>query len=229
MSDQPSPLIHAAMAKCLGEVEAVGKNRRNAQQGYAFRALADVYKACQSVLAANGVHFAPFAVCDYVCEKLERANGGISFHVTMLVEHRFYASDGSYIPCVTIGEATDTSDKASNKAMSASAKYALVQAFCLPEEDPDADADHSSPEVVAPKVEAKTADAKQPAPSEEAKAKEAKALDLVLAYKKTGENPATILAWVSKQLGKVVTSSKDLTIAELDSLIATANNQAAKL
>lgn len=140
-------MIHAAMAKCLGAIGSVGKNQQNKEQGYAYRALADVYRACQPVMAANGVHFAPFAIHDYKCDIFDRGSGKRAYHVTMLVEHRFYAADGSYIPVVTIGEATDFSDKASNKAMSASAKYALVQGFCLPEQDPEADADASHPEL----------------------------------------------------------------------------------
>ena len=220
-----TPQIHAAMTKCLAEVGSVGKLKKNQQQGYAFRALADVYKACQPVLAENGVHFAPYSVRDYQCEKFDRGDGRYSFHVTMLVEHRFYATDGSYIPVVTIGEATDTSDKASNKAMSASAKYALVQALCLPEEDPNADADHSSPEVSAPP---KTVEPTPKPPTEDDKAKAAKIRALVIAIKAAGIADADRKAWMSSELAKPVDSSKDLTIAELDTLLASAKNLGAK-
>ena len=41
----------------------------------------------------------------------------------------------------TYGEAMDSADKATNKAMSAAYKYAAIQAFCIPTEgDNDADA-----------------------------------------------------------------------------------------
>ena len=225
-----NPMIHIAMAKCMSEIGAVGKLGTNTDQKYKFRALADVYKSCQPVLAKNGVHFAPFNVLDYVCDKYDRETQyGVkyTFHVTMRVEHRFYASDGSYIPVVTIGEAIDFSDKASNKAMSASAKYALVQAFCLPEEDPEADADHGSPEVAAPKAAPKTSEVKQPAQDDEAKAKAAKVGDLALAYKATGDK-TPIIEWASKQLGKTITSSKDLSLTEIDSLTTAAKNLGAK-
>ena len=224
------PMIHAAMARCMAEIGAVGKNRENKEQKYAFRALADVYKSCQPVLARNGVHFAPYAIQDYVCHKYERETPygtKYTFHVTMKVEHRFYASDGSYIPVVTIGEATDFSDKASNKAMSASAKYALVQAFCLPEEDPDADADHSSPEIEVAKP--KVAEAPKPAPpTEDDKAKAAKVRALVIAIKKAGVADEDRLAWMSSELAKPVNSSKDLSVAELDTLLASAKNLGGK-
>jgi hypothetical protein len=194
MSDNTA-MIHAAMAKCLGEIGAVGKNLQNKEQGYAYRALADVYRACQPVMAANGVHFAPFAIHDYKCEGFDRGAGKRAYHVTMLVEHRFYAADGSYIPVVTIGEATDFSDKASNKAMSASAKYALVQGFCLPEQDPEADGDHSHPELDEfEKVWA---------------ALEARGIS----------DPAAMRAWCETTLARALPNAESLTLADLPKLL----------
>ena len=225
-----APLIHAALCAVMHEVGAVGKLGTNKDQKYPFRRIADVYKACQQVFAKHGVHMVPTAVKNLQVESITSAHGTKGYHMVAIIEQRFYAVDGSFVTAEAIGESSDWSDKAGNKVMTFGAKNVLVESLCLPDEDPDLDGDNESPQaVVAPS----TTEAKQPplptAPSEETKAKEAQARDLVLSYKKTGENPATILAWVSKQLGKVVTSSKDLTVAELDSLIATANNQAAKL
>jgi hypothetical protein len=196
MEESKAGQIHTAMAAAMGEIGAVGKNRENKDQGYAFRAIADVYKACQPAMAGRGIHFAPFAIRDYQCEKFDRGNGKYMFHVTCLVEHRFYASDGSFIPVVTIGEATDFSDKASNKAMSASAKYALVQAFCLPEEDPDADGDHTSPEI----------DAFEPL--------WAKLETLGL------KEPAAVKTWCEEKLGRPLPKQDSLTLADLPVLLA---------
>jgi hypothetical protein len=56
------------------------------------------------------------------------------------VAYTFYASDGSSIRAVVVGEASDSADKSSNKAMSAALKYALLQIFCVPTESDDADA-----------------------------------------------------------------------------------------
>jgi len=199
MEDQkPTPMIHAAMAKCMAEIGSVSKRQTNEGLGYAYRALADVYLACQPVMAANGVHFAPFRICDYKCEKFDRGNGKFSFHVTMMVEHRFYASDGSFVSVTTIGEAIDTSDKASNKAMSASAKYALVQGYCLPEADPDADADHSHPEI----------DAFEP---------------LWTALEAIGiKEPTAMKSWCEDKLARALPNAESLTLADLPKLMAEA-------
>jgi hypothetical protein len=54
--------------------------------------------------------------------------------------------DGSKHVVKTCGEAMDSADKATNKAMSAAYKYALFQAFCIPTEG-DNDADATTQEV----------------------------------------------------------------------------------
>jgi len=60
------------------------------------------------------------------------------------------AEDGSKHTIATIGEAMDSADKATNKAMSAAYKYACIQAFCIPTEgDNDADATTHEPVPVA--------------------------------------------------------------------------------
>lgn len=49
--------------------------------------------------------------------------------------------DGSKHTVETYGEAMDSSDKATNKAMSIAYKYAAFQAFCIPTEETAIDAD----------------------------------------------------------------------------------------
>jgi hypothetical protein len=58
------------------------------------------------------------------------------------------AEDGSRHTVITYGEAMDSGDKATNKAMSAAYKYACMQAFSIPTEG-DNDADAQTHEVQA--------------------------------------------------------------------------------
>jgi hypothetical protein len=52
------------------------------------------------------------------------------------------AEDGSMHTAIAYGEAMDSGDKATNKAMSAAYKYACMEVFCIPTEGtPDADAE----------------------------------------------------------------------------------------
>jgi hypothetical protein len=146
----PKGDIHKAIAAIMKDVGGVGKNGKNEQQGYRFRGIADIYLACQPVMAKHGVHMSPHAVLDEKIWERTTKSGSLQMHIRARIEFRFYHQDGSYVSCVTTGEAMDTSDKASNKVMSAAVKYALIVTFAIPEQDPEADADNSSHEAAAP-------------------------------------------------------------------------------
>ena len=121
--------------------EGISKNRKNTQQGYNFRGIDDIYNVVSPLLGANGLCILP-RVLSRECVERQTKSGGALFYVTCEVEFDFVASeDGSKHTVKTYGEAMDSADKATNKAMSAAYKYALMQAFAIPTEgDNDADA-----------------------------------------------------------------------------------------
>jgi hypothetical protein len=121
--------------------EGISKARKNQQQGYNFRGIDDIYNAVSSLLANNGLCILP-RVLSRDCVERQSAKGGALFYVTCEVEFDFVCSeDGSKHTVKTYGEAMDSADKATNKAMSAAYKYAVMQAFAIPTEgDNDADA-----------------------------------------------------------------------------------------
>lgn len=121
--------------------EGISKSRNNQQQGYKFRGIDDVYNALAPILAQHELVILPRVLAREVTERTT-AKGGVLFYVTVEVEFDFVAaSDGSKHTIKTFGEAMDSADKATNKAMSAAYKYACMQAFCIPTEgDNDADA-----------------------------------------------------------------------------------------
>jgi hypothetical protein len=131
--------ISAVMADLASE--GIGKNRRNVQQGYQFRGIDDVYNALSSTLARHGLLMLP-RILSRTCEERTTRNGSALFYVTVAAEFDLVcAEDGSKHVIRTYGEAMDSADKATNKAMSAAYKYAAMQAFCIPTEgDNDADA-----------------------------------------------------------------------------------------
>lgn len=127
-------------------VRGIGKDRRNEQQGYKFRGIDDVYNAVSSLMAKHGLCILPRCTERIVTER-QTAKGGVLFYVVVRCEFDFVAaSDGSRHVVVTYGEAMDSADKATNKAMSAAYKYALMQAFAIPTEG-DNDADATTHEV----------------------------------------------------------------------------------
>jgi hypothetical protein len=128
--------VSAALLK-----EGIGKDRKNAQQNYAFRGIDDVYNALAPVLVSNNLVILPRCLQREVVERTTKT-GGALFYVTLEVEFDIVCTeDGSKHTIKTFGEAMDAADKATNKAMSAAYKYAAIQAFCIPTEgDNDADA-----------------------------------------------------------------------------------------
>ena len=121
--------------------QGISKDRKNQQQGYNFRGIDDVYNVVSPLLAEHGLCILP-RVLSRQCEERVGKNGGTLFYVTVEAEFDFVcAEDGSKHTIKTFGEAMDSGDKATNKAMSAAYKYAAFQAFAIPTEgDNDADA-----------------------------------------------------------------------------------------
>lgn len=129
-----------AVAKTLAQ-QGISKDRKNQQQNYNFRGIDDVYNALAPILAENHLVILPRMISRELVER-QTMKGGNLFYVTVEAEFDFVsAADGSKHTVRTFGEAMDSADKATNKAMSAAYKYAAFQAFCIPTEgDNDADA-----------------------------------------------------------------------------------------
>jgi hypothetical protein len=145
--------VYEKIAAVTAELSKVGisKDSKNQSQGYAFRGIDQVYGALSPLLSKHGLCILPRVTDRQVIER-QNKSGTALFYVTLTVEFDFVAAeDGSKHTVVTIGEAMDSGDKASNKAMSAAYKYAAFQAFCIPTEADDADA-HTH-EVAAPVVD----------------------------------------------------------------------------
>lgn len=135
--------VQAELAK-----EGITKSRRNQQQQYNFRGIDDVYNALSPLLAKHGLCILPRILARDLQER-PTAKGGVLFYVTVEAEFDFVcAEDGSTHVVRTFGEAMDSADKATNKAMSAAYKYAAFQAFAIPTEG-DNDADAHTPQPVA--------------------------------------------------------------------------------
>ena len=120
----------------------ISKDRVNSQgSGYKFRGIDDVYNAISPLLAKHGLCILPRMLTRECTDRMS-AKGGNLFYVVVEAEFDFVsAEDGSKHTVKTFGEAMDSGDKATNKAMSAAYKYAAFQAFAIPTEgDNDADA-----------------------------------------------------------------------------------------
>lgn len=118
----------------------ISKDRTNQQQNYRFRGIDDVYNALAPLLATHQLVILPRILTRSAVERTSKS-GTLQFFVVVEAEFDFVAvSDGSKHVVRTFGEAQDSADKATNKAMSAAYKYAAFQTFCIPTEGEDADA-----------------------------------------------------------------------------------------
>ena len=149
--------VYKAIAKVTAAMasEGISKERKNQQQGYAFRGIDDVYNALSRMLADAGLCIIPRILSRHVDER-QTKSGGALFYVTVDAEYDLVsADDGSKHTAKVFGEAMDSADKATNKAMSAAYKYMAFQTFAIPTEG-DNDADSHTPSV-APKSPVKSA------------------------------------------------------------------------
>lgn len=141
--------VYQCIAACAAKiaVSGISKDKKNEQQGYKFRGIDDVYNALAPIISEEGLVILPRVTNREVIER-QTKSGGALFYTTVSVEFDFVSShDGSKHTVVTYGEAMDSGDKSTNKAMSAAYKYACMQAFCIPTEG-DNDADATTHEVV---------------------------------------------------------------------------------
>ena len=125
--------VYKAINKVQSELAAIGlaKDRRNTMQNYNFRGIDDVYNVLSPLLAKHGLCILPRVLTRDVTTHIT-PKGGTLFYVAVEVEFDFVASsDGSKHVVKTFGEAMDSGDKATNKAMSAAYKYAAFQAFAI--------------------------------------------------------------------------------------------------
>jgi hypothetical protein len=134
-----TPTIHQAMGAILSEIGPIAKERHNEQQGFVFRGIDEVMNAFHPVLARHGVIVLP-EVIDRSVEVRTTRSGSAQYAVALTVRYTFSGPAGDTVSCVVAGEASDLGDKATNKAMAAAMKYALMQTFCVALEADDADA-----------------------------------------------------------------------------------------
>ena len=142
--------VYKAISEVSGEMLAgIAKDRKNQQQGFMFRGIDAVYNAIAPALVKHGLLILPRITSRTVTERATKS-GGALFYVVVEAEFDFVSTeDGSKHTVKTYGEAMDSGDKATNKAMSIAYKYAAFQAFCIPTEDTAIDADATAHNVAS--------------------------------------------------------------------------------
>jgi hypothetical protein len=138
MSDK-SMSVFDALGLVMTDVQAVGKNNRNQQQGYDFRGIDAVINAVGPAFRKHGIIATPLK-SEARYRDVQTVNGKPSRECTVSVTYRFYGPAGDFIDAEVPGESMDFGDKGAPKAMSVAYRIALLQVLCIPthEVEPDA-------------------------------------------------------------------------------------------
>ena len=133
----PGGLIYGKLIEAARLMEGIEKGGYNQSQKFKFRGIEQLTKACAPIFKEVGIVVVPDMRRAYDAPQPDKGHRAV-----IEASYRFYAEDGSYVTATTVGEGVDSYDKATNKAMSAAFKYALLQTFCIG--DPDDDSDNYS-------------------------------------------------------------------------------------
>lgn len=140
MTEKTALPIAQAMSAIMSEVGAIAKKDKNTAQGFNFRGIDSVVNAVSPALQKHGVIVVP-TVQDYEYATVEVGKNRTAMgHVRVKVTYTFIGAQGDEIKATVVGEAMDSGDKATAKAMSVAFRTALLQALSLPTDEIDPDA-----------------------------------------------------------------------------------------
>lgn len=134
------PTVFEAWSAVMGDVQFVSKDSRNKDQGFNFRGIDAVMSAVGPPLRRHRVTVIP-TVEDYALRQYQTRNGTTMTNYAVKVTYRVYGPAGDFFEGVTVGEAADAGDKAMSKAHSVAFRTFLLQALCIPTDEPDPDAE----------------------------------------------------------------------------------------
>ena len=130
--------VYEAVANVMRDVIAVRKDERNDHFRFNFRGIDAVMNTVGPVLRQHGVIVVP-ADMHATYAPMQTAKGGAAMNVQVRNTYRFYGPSGDYFDTVATGESIDNGDKGTAKANSVAFRTCLLQALCLPTDEPDPD------------------------------------------------------------------------------------------
>lgn len=133
--------IVQALAAVMADVREVRKDQTNQHQRFNFRGIDTVMNAVGPAFRKHGVVCLPTKVDHHIASKTVGKNNSLMNFVTVNVEYTLYGPEGDSISGQVSAESFDSGDKGTAKAMSVAYRTFLLQALCLPTDDPDPDHD----------------------------------------------------------------------------------------
>ena len=148
--------IAQALNEIMKAVGAIAKKDKNTAQGFNIRGIDSVVNAVSPALQKFGVVIVP-SVEEYEYQTVEIGRNRTAMgHVRVKVTYTFIGASGDAIKATVVGEAMDSGDKATAKAMSVAFRTALLQSLSLPTDEVDPDANSyersSAEDILAPEA-----------------------------------------------------------------------------
>lgn len=155
MSD-PKPTVVEAMWAAMCSVQSIGKSDFNDFHRFNFRGIDTVLDHIGPAFRQHGIVTLP-ELLDLTTEQVKSSKDKPMRLTTVKVKYTFVGPAGDSLPTVVPGEAWDSEDKGSSKAMSVAYRTALIQVLSIPTKERDP---HAGP-IVSTKLAALREEAKK--------------------------------------------------------------------
>lgn len=145
--------VHVAWARVMADVQSIAKGDQRADTGgrYVFRGVDRVVNAVGPALRRHGVLVLPTRILEVEYRESRTTNNKIMQDIAVRVQWTIVGPAGDSLPPVeSAGQATDTSDKGTAKAVSVAQRVLFLTALHIPTQDPDVDRGHERGERPGP-------------------------------------------------------------------------------
>ena len=138
----------------IAGLKGIGKDSRNKEQGFMYRSIDAVLKHAHGLFADHGVHVIPVEQhATYGTRTTAKGSVWTVCHVEVIWQVR--GVEGDSFTAMTVGEGTDSGDKATSKAQTMAFKYLLWPALMVADhEDPDGETPDDAVDTYAPVADA---------------------------------------------------------------------------
>lgn len=155
ITDADEVPVHKAWARVMSDVQSISKADKRDDNGgrYSFRGVDRVINAVGPALRRHGVLVLPTRIVSHDYAETKTSRGNTMQECTVTVEWTVFGPAGDTLPPLqSVGQATDTQDKATAKAMSVAQRVLYLTALQIPTQDPDVDRGHERGERPLPKA-----------------------------------------------------------------------------
>lgn len=148
--------VHTAWARVMADVQSISKADRRDDVGgrYSFRGVDRVVNAVGPALRRHGVLVLPTKILSKEYGETRTKSGTVMQECKVTVQWTVYGPAGDTLkdPLESAGEATDTQDKSTAKAISVAQRVLFLTSLQIPTQDPDVDRGHERGERPMPKA-----------------------------------------------------------------------------